>query len=65
MFMVVNVSDKQRQNLRLDPDIWDRVDEQREKRPGSVSRNTWITEAILEKLTREAKPESPKRDKDA
>lgn len=28
------------------------VDDARSKRPGKISRNTWITEAILEKLER-------------
>jgi hypothetical protein len=51
--MAVSVSEKTRQSLRLDPEVWEDIDEQRTKRAGSVSRNTWITEAILEKLSRE------------
>jgi hypothetical protein len=53
-FMAVCVLDKRsRQNLRLDPRIWDEVDRDRSRRAGNISRNTWITEAILEKLARE------------
>jgi len=48
-------------NLRLDPDIWDQIDDERGKRAGSVSRNTWITEAILEKLAREEQRERQNR----
>jgi hypothetical protein len=43
-----------RQSLRLDPDIWGALDAMREQRPGTVSRNTWIAEAVLEKLQRES-----------
>ena len=45
--------DRSRQNLRLDPRIWTAIDRARMKRAGNISRNTWITEAIEEKLTRE------------
>jgi hypothetical protein len=52
--MGVDVSEKRlRQSLRLQPDIWEEIDDARGKRPGSISRNTWISEAILEKLLRE------------
>lgn len=45
--MVVSVSEKPaRQSLRLDQEVWQKIDRER-----SVSRNTWITEAILEKLS--------------
>jgi hypothetical protein len=33
--------------------MFDAIDEARSARPGSVSRNTWIAEAIEEKLARE------------
>jgi len=33
--------------------MWEAIDDVRTKRPGVVSRNTWIAEAILEKLARE------------
>jgi hypothetical protein len=53
--MAVSVSEKRstRQSLRLIPEVWEKIDRERSKRPGTVSRNTWITEAILEKLSRE------------
>ena len=45
--------DRPRQNVRLHPQLWEAIDDVRTKRPGVVSRNTWIAEAILEKLARE------------
>lgn len=48
------VRDLDRINLRLSADTFAAIDSQRADRPGNVSRNTWITEAIAEKLTREA-----------
>jgi hypothetical protein len=44
---------RKRSNLRLPPEVEDQVDRVRRKRPGKVSRNTWILEAIQEKLARE------------
>lgn len=41
-------------NLRLPPDMFEAIDAARGRRAGNVSRNTWITEAIQEKLSREA-----------
>lgn len=41
-------------NLRLPPETFRAIDERRERRAGSVSRNTWIAEAITEKLAKEA-----------
>lgn len=41
-------------NLRLPPETFKAIDDLRERRAGSVSRNTWIAEAITEKLAREA-----------
>lgn len=47
-------SDKRnRTNLRLGHEALAAIDFARLKRPGKVSRNTWINEAIEEKLTRE------------
>jgi hypothetical protein len=46
------LDDRARQNLRLNPDMWTAIDVARLHRPGSVSRNTWISEAIVEKLAR-------------
>jgi hypothetical protein len=52
--MAVRVSaERPRQSLRLDPQVWKAIDRIRAKRAGTVSRNTWISEAILEKLSRE------------
>jgi hypothetical protein len=45
--------DRARQNLRLDPKLWAAIDSARRTRPGNISRNTWITEAILEKVARD------------
>jgi len=45
--------DRSRQNLRLDPRTWTSIDRARMKRSGNISRNTWIAEAIEEKLARE------------
>ena len=40
-------------NLRLRGETFDAIDASRSTRPGAVSRNTWITEAIEEKLARD------------
>jgi len=40
-------------NLRLSAETFGEIDELRLGRPGNVSRNTWITEAVQEKLARE------------
>ena len=40
-------------NLRLSPETFDAIDHARSARPGNVSRNTWIAEAIKEKLARD------------
>jgi hypothetical protein len=40
-------------NLRLPAEIFEAIDATRGARPGNVSRNTWISEAIEEKLARE------------
>jgi hypothetical protein len=37
-------------NLRLPGETFDAIDAARGARPGNISRNTWITEAIEEKL---------------
>ena len=43
-----------RLNLRLAPETFSAIDAARALRPGSVSRNTWIAEAVQEKLARTA-----------
>lgn len=48
-----NIDDRARQSLRLASRIWAQIDLARAQRAGSVSRNTWITEAIEEKIARE------------
>lgn len=47
------MDERQRQSIRLDAEIWLAIDECRKMRPGNVSRNTWIAEAILAKLSDE------------
>lgn len=51
--MPKRIDDRARQSLRLATDVWVAIDVARALRAGNVSRNTWITEAILEKITRE------------
>jgi predicted HicB family RNase H-like nuclease len=41
-------------NLRLSPAMFEAIDDARSSRPGNVSRNTWIAEAIEQKLARDA-----------
>ena len=40
-------------NLRLPAATFDAIDQSRTARAGNISRNTWITEAVEEKLARE------------
>jgi hypothetical protein len=42
-------------SLRVEDTIMASVDASRAERPGAVSRNTWITEAIVERLQREGR----------
>jgi len=44
---------RSRANLRLDANIWEAIDQARNRRAGFISRNTWVMEAVLEKLARE------------
>jgi metal-responsive CopG/Arc/MetJ family transcriptional regulator len=48
-----NDKDRERINLRLEQGTFARIDRVRESRAGVISRNTWISEAIEEKLARE------------
>jgi uncharacterized protein (DUF1778 family) len=52
-------------NLRLAPETFAAIDDACALRPGNVSRNTWIAEAVQEKLAREpiaaASPPSRRR----
>jgi hypothetical protein len=43
-------------NLRLAGDTFAQIDSACAARPGNVSRNTWIAEAVEEKLARERAP---------
>jgi hypothetical protein len=48
-----------RQNLRLQPEVWKAIDDARAHRvSGKIPRNTWIAEAISEKLARDKSGES-------
>ena len=42
-----------RQSLRLDSELWDLLDAFQSGRPGNVSLNTWIAEAVTEQLAAE------------
>lgn len=46
------VRELDRINLRVSAETFALIDAARAGRPGNVSRNTWITEAIAEKLAR-------------
>lgn len=54
------LDDRGRQSLRLDPEVRQAIDTARLRRAGSISRNTWITEAIAEKLAREQNDDAPR-----
>jgi hypothetical protein len=43
-------------NLRLEGETFAAIDAACAARPGNVSRNTWIAEAVEEKLARERNP---------
>jgi len=45
--------DRQRRNVRLENELWEGIEESIARRPGKTSRNTWIAEAVREKLERE------------
>jgi len=42
----------ERFNLRLAPDVLEAIDAECSRRAGNVSRNTWIAEAVTERLAR-------------
>lgn len=50
-----NGKDPNRFSLRLKKEILDDIDAKRAERPGNISRNTWIAEAVREKLERDGK----------
>ncbi len=41
-------------NLRVPESLVEKVDDLRKRRTGKISRNTWILEAIADKITRES-----------
>jgi len=47
--------DTARISLRLPKELFNEIDRLRSDRPGNISRNTWIAEAIKEKLERDNK----------
>lgn len=51
--MTKHFDNRARQSLRLVQQIWEAIDSARSRRAGTISRNTWITEAILEKIARD------------
>lgn len=53
-----NVRDFDRFTLRLPAETLLAIDDARSCRPGHVSRNTWVSEAVQEKLEREAANQS-------
>ncbi len=48
-----NTKPLDRLNLRLSPEVFALLDQACALRPGNLSRNTWIAEAIQEQLARE------------
>ena len=50
----------ERLNVRLPQEALEAIDRSRASRAGNISRNTWITEAIQEKLGREQNERAPK-----
>lgn len=53
-FAEKKIDDRGRQSLRLETAIWAAIDQARSRRAGNISRTTWITEAIMEKLRAES-----------
>jgi hypothetical protein len=50
---LTTIRDLDRINLRLSSGTFGEIDACRTRRAGNISRNTWITEAVHEKLARE------------
>lgn len=49
----------ERINLRLSPEVLEAIDAECSRRAGNVSRNTWIAEAVTERLARLGSPSRP------
>jgi len=47
-----NTSSRERASLRLPPDVLEAIDAECSRRAGNISRNTWIAEAVAERLER-------------
>ena len=57
----------ERINLRLEPEVLKAIDAECSRRAGNVSRNTWIAEAVIERLARlgsSLRPQSAERAND-
>uniref|UniRef100_B0T8P6 Uncharacterized protein n=1 Tax=Caulobacter sp. (strain K31) TaxID=366602 RepID=B0T8P6_CAUSK len=54
-----NIRELDRATLRVPSKTLAAIDKARAARPGVVSRNTWLTEAIAEKLAREHDASAP------
>lgn len=50
------MSARKHSSIRLESEIMNAIDRARSKRPGNVSTNQWIVEAIMEKLARDGIP---------
>jgi hypothetical protein len=61
-FAEKKADDRGRQSLRLEAAIWAAIDQARSRRPGRITRTTWITEAIMEKLTRDSEQELARKE---
>jgi hypothetical protein len=59
---LLTIRELDRINLRLLPETFQAIDNSRNARPGRLSRNTWIAEAIEEKLSRDAAQVASKSD---
>lgn len=62
--VITSQKERDRINLRLNPETFNLIDLARKLRPGVVSRNTWISEAIQEKLERDLDGESSETKQD-
>lgn len=57
--VLLNDSQRTRNNLRLSTQLRDEINMARRRRAGNVTRNTWITKAVTEKLAK-SQPIKPK-----
>jgi metal-responsive CopG/Arc/MetJ family transcriptional regulator len=53
--------ERSHQSLRLDYEMLEAIDRLRARRPGNISRNTWIVEAVQEKIERELQGQNRRR----